>query len=84
MAEQRVVLEHEADLALASVRVGRVLAVEARRCPASGDFEPGDDPQQRRLAGPRRPEQREQFAGLDVEVDVVDGDEAAEALGDAA
>ena len=40
VAEQRVVLEDEADLALAHVGAGRVLAVEAAPLPASGTSRP--------------------------------------------
>jgi hypothetical protein len=79
VAEQRVMLEHEADLALAHVDMGRVLAVEQHGA-AVGHLEPGDDAQQRRLARPRRSEQRDQLAGADVEVEVVADDRLAEAL----
>ena len=43
--------------------------------------EPGDHPQQRGLAAAGRPQQGEEFAGLDLEADVVDGEEVAEAAG---
>ena len=77
--EQRVVLEHEAHLALAHVGVGRVLAVE-QHAARIGHLQPGDDAQQRRLARARGPEQRHQLAGRDVEVQVVADDGGAEAL----
>ncbi len=75
-------LEDEADLPLARMLVGRILAVK-RHDAAIRPFQACDDPQQRCLAGPGRTEQREQLAGLDVQVDVVDGDEVVEPLGDA-
>ena len=68
--EQRVVLEHEPDLALAHRLIGRVLAVEADRA-AVGRLQPGDDAQQRGLARPGRAEQRHQLAARHVEVHVV-------------
>ena len=46
-------------------------------------LEPGDHPQRRRLAAARRAEQREELAAADLEVEVVDGHEVAEALRDA-
>ncbi len=79
VVEQRVVLEDEADLALAHVRAGRVFAVE-QHLPGVGHFEPGHDAQQRRLARTRRPEQRHQFARGNGEVQVVADDGLAERL----
>ena len=49
-----------------------------------GRLEPGDDPQQRGLAAAGRAEQGGQLAGGEGHVDVVEGDEVAEALVDAA
>ena len=46
-----------------------------------GLLEPGEHAQRRGLAAPARAEQREELAGLDVEVDGVDGDHRTEALG---
>ena len=60
--EERVVLEHEPDAAVAGVALGGVLALEDHRA-GVGRLEPGDDAQQRRLARPGRPEQRDQLAG---------------------
>ena len=45
-----------------------------------GELEAGDEPQRRGLARARGAEQREELAARDVEVDAVDGREAAEAL----
>ena len=45
--------------------------------PAGGHLEAGDHPQHRGLAAAARPEQREELALLDVEVDAVDGDDLA-------
>ncbi len=60
--------------------VGDVVAVEADaagiRCQLAAEL--GD---QRGLAGAVRPDDRVQLAGVDVERDVVGGDDAAEALG---
>jgi len=79
VAEERVVLEHETDVALAHVGAGAVFAVEEHMA-AVGHFQPGDDAQQRRLARTRRPEQGHQFAGRDVQVQRVANDGLAEGL----
>ena len=61
VAEERVVLEDEADAALAGLAHGRVFALEEDLA-AVGVLEPGDDAQQARLAGAGGPEQRHQLA----------------------
>jgi hypothetical protein len=81
--EERVVLEDEADASLARVAIGGVLVLEDDRA-AIGALEPRDDAQERRLARARRPEQRDELAGIDGKADVVDRGETAEGLGDVA
>ena len=81
VAEQRVVLEHEADMALAGAARQRILAVE-RHLAGIGPVEARDDPQQRGLAGAGRAEQRQQFAVADLQIDVVERGEGAELLDD--
>ena len=81
VAEQRVVLEHETDMALARAMAERVLAVDPH-FPGVGPVEPGDDPQQRGLARTRRAEQRQQFALADFQIDIVERREGAEFLDD--
>ena len=81
VAEQRVMLKHEADMALAGAVRQRVLAVE-RNLAGVGPVQPGDDPQQRGLARARRPEQRQQLAIGDLEVDIVERGKRAEFLHD--
>jgi hypothetical protein len=66
VAEQRVVLEHEADVAFAHMGVGGVLAVE-QHAAAVRRLEPGDDAQQRGLAAAGRAQQRDQLAGREIE-----------------
>ena len=51
--------------------------------PAVGRFEPGEQAHQRALAAARGPEQAEELALVDVEAEIVDGGERAEALGHA-
>ena len=80
--EQRVVLEHGVDVALVGRARGDVAAVE-QHAAARRALEAGDHAQAGRLARARRPEQREELAARDVEVDAVDGDERAEVLGHA-
>src|SRR6185369_10915507 len=80
MPEQRVVLEHEADLALARVGIGCILALE-QHLPRVRPFEARDDAQQGRLARTRGTQQRHQLAGADFQADIVERDKFAEALG---
>ena len=79
MAEQRVVLEDEADIALLHGLVRGVLVAEEDRA-LGRPLQPGDQPQQRRLAGTGRPEQRDQLARADVQRDVVQRRKAVELL----
>ena len=60
MPEERIVLEDQADMAVLHGQIGRVLAVEERCGRRSGELRPGDQPQQRRLAGARRSKQRDE------------------------
>ena len=55
-----------------------------RISPSSGVVEPVEDVHQRRLAGAVLAEERVHLAAAEVEVDVVVGDDAREALGDPA
>lgn len=66
--------------ALAHVHRGGVLAGE-QHAARVGRLQPGDDAQQRGLATARRPQQRHQLARLDVQRNVVERPELAEALG---
>ncbi len=77
--ERRVVLEHEPDLAPLRGDVGHVLAVDLHAARVR-ELEPADDPQQRRLARARRPEQRGQRAVRDIEGHVVERHEVTKAL----
>jgi hypothetical protein len=81
VAEQRVVLEHEADLALAHMGVGGVLAIQ-QHTPCVGLLQAGNDAQQRRLAAARGAEQRHQLTGGKVQRHIAQGGEVAEALVD--
>ncbi len=58
MTEQRVMLEHETDLAIARVQAADVGAVEANM-PAGLMLQPGDNAQQRGFPGTGRPQQRD-------------------------
>src|SRR5437899_8196314 len=82
VAEQRIVLEHEPDLAITRVRVRRIIAVEGDRSRVRC-LEPGNHPQQRRLAGAGWAEQCQQLAGGDCQIDIVDRDKFTETLGNA-
>ena len=82
VAEQRILLEHEADAAIRDRLVGNIHAVECDRA-AVGEFQPGDDPQQGRLSRARRPQQSEEFPRPRLKIDVAERSEAAEAFRDA-
>ena len=66
VAEERVVLEDEADMALADAEPKSVLAGEQHQA-GGGEIEAGEDAQERRLAGARGPEQGDELAGVDIE-----------------
>ena len=80
--EQRVVLEDGVDRPPVRLGVGDVLVAEVDP-PGGRLLEPGHHPQRRRLAASGRAEQREERALRDGQVEVVDGGERAERLGDA-
>src|SRR5271170_3099052 len=79
--EQRVMLKDETDLALADADGAGVLAMEQHlagvRC-----LQPRDYSQQRGLARARQPQQRDQLAGFDMQVDIINRYEVAELLAD--
>ena len=81
VAEQRVVLEHEPDLALTRVQVGHVLAMKGDATVIDVG-EPRNGPQQRALAAAARAEQHEEFALPYAQRDVVDDGDALVTLGD--
>ena len=68
--EERVVLEDGVDVALVGLRVRDVPVADRDRALARL-LEPGHHPQRRRLAAARRPEQREERAPGDGQVEVV-------------
>ncbi len=74
-------LEDEADVAVAHIAAGDILAME-HDAAAVRRFQPGDDAQQAGLAAAGRAEQGDQFAALDVQVDRLQRLELAEALVD--
>ena len=82
VAEERVVLEDEADAAMAHVAHRRVFAFE-QHLAAVGLLQARDDAQEAGLARARRAEQGHELAGGDVEAHVVHRHERAERLGDA-
>src|SRR6185437_8578636 len=79
MPEQGVVLEHEADMALAGLAQQRVLAIE-KDFAGIRPVEAGDDPKQRGLARTGRSKQRQQFTVGHPEIDAIERCERAEFL----
>ena len=80
--EERVVLEYGVGLADVWREHGDIAAAQLDAA-GVGTFEAGDEPQQRRLARPRRAEQREELAFAHLEVDAVSRDDVPVALADA-
>ena len=80
--EQRVGLEDDAVVALRR-RQPRDVAPGQFDAPGALHLEPGDDAQQRGLAAARGPEEADELALGDVQVDVAQRGEAAEVLADA-
>ncbi len=79
--EQRILLEHEAHAARGRRGKGDVLVVE-QHLTGVGKLQAGDHAQQRRLAGTRRSQQRQQLAVGDLEPDLVQRRIATELLFD--
>ena len=71
VAEQRVVLEHQADATIARTHVGDVAAVQ-RNAPVIDAREAGNGPQQGALAAARGAQQDEEFALAHLDGNVVD------------
>ena len=74
MREERRALEDHVDGALVRRNAGDVPALEDD-APLGRPDEPGEDPQQRRLAAARGAEQRDELTVADLERDVVEGDD---------
>ena len=77
--EERVALEDRVDRALVRRRLRDVDPVDEDLA-VGRLLEPGQHAQRRGLAAARGPEQREELARLDLEVDAVDGGDAVELL----
>ena len=75
--EQREVLEDQRGRPLVGADAGHVLAADAHRALRRLE-KAGDRAQQRRLAAAGRAENREEFAAVDLQGDVLDGGETAE------
>src|SRR5205814_257555 len=75
--EEAVGLKDHAHVAPVGRRAGHVLAVDDDRA-GVGPVEAGHEPQRGRLAAARRPEQREELALLELEVDRVERDDRPE------
>src|SRR6185437_3576909 len=76
---ERVILEHHRDVALFRRHIVDDAPINAKLA-AAYRLEPGDHPQQRRLAASRRPDQNDEFAVLDVDRNAVNDLRAAKAL----
>jgi hypothetical protein len=78
--EQRVVLEHHADLAALDRQARHVVAAEQDAAAGVRRVEAGDQAQRRRLAAAGRAEQHERLAGADRQVERFEHARAAEGL----
>ena len=79
--EERVVLEHHAEVAALGRHAGHLLAVH-QDAAGVGDLEPGQAAQERRLAAAARAEERHDRAALDLEREVAQHLALAEPLGE--
>ena len=82
MRVERVGLEHHRQAALRRRRIDHVDPVD-QDLAGGRVLEPGDEPEQRGLAAARRPDEDDEGAVVDGEVDVADDADLAEALLDA-
>ena len=80
MGEESVVLEHHAQPALVRRTARNVLALQQDRS-GRGRLEPGQHHQRRRLAAARRPQQGQELARRDIEVEVAHGGRDAPVIG---
>jgi hypothetical protein len=80
MREQHVALEHQVDRPPIRRHRRQIDTVE-QDVAGVRPLEAGDQPQQRRLAATRRPEQRKKLAFINVEGQMIDDGGGAEALG---
>ena len=69
---ERVRLEHHGDVPILGGHVGDVAVADVDRAVVDR-FQPGQHPQRGRLAAPGRPDQHEELAVVDQQVEVVDG-----------
>ncbi len=79
---QRIALEDERDVAVAR-RDARDVAAVDRDAPVGRPLEPGEHPERRRLSAPRGPDEHEELAAPDLEVEVAHGCDRPEELVDA-
>jgi hypothetical protein len=79
---ERVVLEDHGEIAVLRCDVVHDTVADVDLT-AARFLQPGDDAQRGRLAAARRPEQNEELAVVDLQVQIVKGRELAEALVDA-
>jgi hypothetical protein len=81
MAEERVILEDEADIPLLHGEAEGILLAEENAA-FGREVEAAEDAQKRRLAGARRSQQRQELARGDLQGHAVEGRRIAEALRD--
>ena len=82
MGKQRVALEYDADVALVGGQTGDV-PIRQQELAGIGPDKTGQSHEQRGLARPRRPQQSEEFASLNVERDIIQRDVGPIGLGHA-
>jgi hypothetical protein len=78
--EDGIALEHHVHWPLVWGNARHILPVDQDRA-FGGQLEPRDHPEQGGLAAPRRPQQDKELSGQNVEADIVDRRNLAEALG---
>src|SRR5690348_12364009 len=81
MPEQGIVLEDKPHIAVAN-RMVRDISVVSDNFAAVGSFQAGDNPQQGRLAGSRRTQERQERTFRYFEADIVQGGKLPKPLAD--
>ena len=82
VAKKGIVLKDEAHATLANMLFGDIFVVETNFAAGIGSFKPCQDSKQRGLAGAGGPQEGEQLAAADVEINILQRREVSEGFAD--